>query len=139
MSFRFAGVGLLLAATALAQPAASKARAGGGPVRDAALRAEARLHDAVERHVNDAGLKPSLQGYRLDSSVVQLRRYAEGRKRKLVCVVDLALSDPQGSLLASVRGSATTLGTSEDEALDAAAYSAVSRLPGALRAVKSQS
>lgn len=138
MSFRFAGTGLLLAATALAQPAASKARADGSSARREALRVDARLHDAVERHVHDAGLKPSLQGYQLDSSVVQLRRYAEGRKRKLVCVVDLALSDRQGSLLASVRGNATTLGTSEDEALDAAAYSAVSRLPEALRAAKGQ-
>jgi hypothetical protein len=138
MSFRFAATGLLLAATALAQPAASKSRADGAAAQRDALRAEARLHDAVERHVNDAGLKRSLQGYRLDSNVVQLRRYAEGRKRKLVCVVDLALSDPQGSLLASVRGNATTLGTSEDEALDAAAYSAVSRLPQVLKAAKSQ-
>jgi hypothetical protein len=47
-------------------------------------------------------------------------------------VVDLALSDRQGALLASVRGNASTLGASEDETLDAAARSAVARLPAAL-------
>jgi hypothetical protein len=37
-------------------------------------------------------------------------------------MVDLALSDTHGSLVASVRGSATTRGASSRETIDAAAH-----------------
>jgi hypothetical protein len=66
-----------------------------------------------------------------------LRRYVEpGRNVKLVCVIDLAVFDRQGALLATVRGNAATPGENRAEAIEAAARAAVSRLPSALQALR---
>jgi hypothetical protein len=71
---------------------------------------------------------------------VQLRRYVEDApaQAKLVCLIDLALNDAKGNVVASVRGSATTPDTNPRETIDAAAHAAVSRLPGALQALDSR-
>lgn len=134
---RLASAGVLLVAALLATPtsAAPKAKRTTSADRQA-LRAETALRDAVTRHVSDAGLTEQLASYTLSPSVVQLRRYVEKRKLKLVCVVDLAVKDQQGSLLASVRGNATALGASPEEAVDAAAHAAVAQLPQALQALR---
>jgi hypothetical protein len=97
----------------------------------------AALNESLERYLADAQLAQSLRPYTVSPSLVQLRRYVEdGRKQaKLVCLVDLALSDSQGNLVASVRGSASTREGSSRDTIDAAAHAAVSRLPSALQAL----
>lgn len=139
MLHRLPSLGLLLVAGLLAAPtaAATKARRATS-AESQALRAEQALRNAVKRHVSDAGLTEQLASYTVFPSVVQLRRYVEKRKLKLVCVVDLAVKDQQGSLLASVRGNATAIGASPDEAVDAAALAAVAQLPQALQALRGQ-
>jgi hypothetical protein len=98
----------------------------------------AALNESLERYLADAHLVESLRPYTVSPSLVQLRRYVEdGRKAKLVCLVDLALSDSQGSVVASVRGSASTRDGSTRDTIDAAAHAAVSRLPSALQALGS--
>jgi hypothetical protein len=104
----------------------------------AQARAEAALQAAVARHLAEANLSESLSPYTLSPSLVQLRRYVErgGKEYQLVCVVDLALSDAQGTVVASVRGNTAARGASYREAIDAAAGAAVSRLPEALQALQ---
>lgn len=137
MLHRLPSLGLLLVASFLATPtaAAPKAKRATSAERQAA-HAEQTLRDSVKRHVSDAGLTEQLASYTVAPSVVQLRRYVEKRKLKLVCVVDLAVKDHEGSLLASVRGNATAIGASPDEAVDAAAHAAVAQLPQALQALR---
>lgn len=137
MSHRLPSLGLLLLASLFALPTSAAPKAKGAKSAESqTARAEQALRDAVKRHVSDAGLTEQLASYTVAPSVVQLRRYVEKRKLKLVCVVDLAVKDQQGSLLASVRGNATALGASPDEAVDAAAHAAVVRLPQALQALR---
>lgn len=90
------------------------------------------LREAVAHHVADAGLVDSLRGYSLSPAIVQLRRYVDGKHTKVVCVVSLALKTDSQDVVAEIRGSAATVGGTSLEALDAAAHSAVSRLPDAL-------
>jgi hypothetical protein len=95
------------------------------------------LGESIERELGDAGLAPALGDYTVAASLVQLRRYvkAEGAASEWVCVVDLALLDRNGSVVASVRGNAATPSGEARETLNAAARSAVSRLPEALQAL----
>jgi hypothetical protein len=133
----------LLLTTMLAAPLASaapkiKARGASRPNASAAVeRSNAvAVSDALQRQLADAGLTDSFAGYAISPSVAQLRRYVEADRLVLVCIVDLALRNEQGSLLATVRGSATSTGSSADEAIDSATHAAVSRLPQALQALR---
>jgi len=75
--------------------------------------------------------------YAITPTLVQLRRYVEpGRRVKLVCVIDLAISNQHGVVVATVRGSAATTGASRDEAVDAAMHAAVVRLPVVLQTLQ---
>lgn len=102
-------------------------------------RLKTALCAAITQQVADAGLTASLQGYSLSPSLVQLRRYVEpGRKQaRLVCVVGLALSGDRG-VLADIRGSASIAGASPVAAVDAAARSAVARLPAVLSRIQAR-
>jgi hypothetical protein len=145
MNSRRAAARLLLT-TMLAAPLASgapKTKAGGTSRANAtapAARANvAVVNEALERNLADAGLTDSFAGYAISPSVTQLRRYVESDRLVLVCVVDLALRNEQGTLLATVRGSATTTGSSPVEAIDSATHAAVGRLPQALLALRRNS
>jgi hypothetical protein len=91
------------------------------------------LQNSVAQRLTEAGLTRSLEGYSLSPSLVQLRSYVEpGQKHaRLVCIVGLALSSDRG-VVANIRGSAMTVGTSQLSAVDAAAQAAVARLPAVL-------
>jgi hypothetical protein len=134
--------GWLLLTTLLAAPLASaapKTKARGSrpePSVSAERRHAAVATDALQRHVAEAGLTDSLARYVITPSVVQLRRYVEAKRLRLVCVVDLALRDEQGTLVASVRGNAIAIGASPHEAIDSATHAAVARLPEALQALR---
>jgi hypothetical protein len=98
----------------------------------------AALSEAVRRHLAGAHVT-GLSAYSISPALVQLRRYVEEPKRaKLVCLVDLALNDDQGRVVASVQGRATTRDASPAQVIDAAAHAAVSRLPGAIQALGEQ-
>ncbi|HXK17845.1 MAG TPA: hypothetical protein VNG33_08585 [Polyangiaceae bacterium] len=134
----------LLLTTMLAAPCASAAARTKAPrtslptASAASERSTARvLSEALRRQLTDAGLTDSLSGYAISASVTQLRRYIESERLMLVCVVDLSLKDEQGSLVASVRGSATTTGSASPyDAIDSATHAAVARLPQALQALR---
>ena len=133
----------LLLSTMLAAPLASaapKPKAPGASRPDASVTTArgnaAVLGNALRRHLADAGLTDSFAAYAISPSVTQLRRYVESNRLMLVCIVDLALRDEQGSLLVTVRGSATTSGASPYEAIDSATHAAVARLPQALQALR---
>jgi len=123
--------------------AAPKAKARGTSRSQASASAEASraaaVNEALRRHLANAGLSDSFPGYVISPSVTQLRRYVEADRVLLICIVDLSLRNEQGSLLASVRGSAKTSGSSVAEAIDAATVAAVGRLPQALQALRSNS
>ena len=144
MTLRRSPIGLLLgailtASVALAAPADSSAKLGAASAPAATdARIKLALSDAVRLHVGAAGLDARLRGYIISPALIQLRRYVEtGQKQlKTVCVVELGLKEDQGNLVASVRGNAATLGASPLEAVDAAARSAVSRMPEVLAALQ---
>lgn len=96
------------------------------------------LGESIERELAETGIAPTLGDYTVAASLVQLRRYvkAEGAATEWVCVVDLALLDRSGSVVASVRGNAATPNGAPRETLNAAAHAAVSRLPQALQALE---
>jgi hypothetical protein len=135
--------GCLVLTTLLAAPLASaapKAKARGASRPDAPV-VTTQSHaavatEALQRHVTEAGLTDSLARYVITPSVVQLRRYVEAKRLRLVCVVDLALRDERGTLLATVRGNAIAVGASPHEAIDSATHAAVVRLPEALQALR---
>jgi hypothetical protein len=136
----------LLFTTMLAAPLASaapKTKAHVASQSNAAAASErsngAALSKALRRHLADAGLTDSFAAYAISPSVAQLRRYVEFKRPTLVCVVDLSLRDQRGTLVATVRGSATTTGASLDEAIDSATRAAVARLPQALQALRGDS
>ena len=143
MTVRSAYLGILFAtvlSAPLALAASGDSAARVGAVRAPAgidARARAALTDSLNRYIVEEGLTESLRPYTVSPSLVQLRRYVEAspKQAKLVCVVDLALTDDRGNVAASVRGNATTLGVSPRETVDAAAHAAVMRLPGALQAL----
>jgi hypothetical protein len=136
----------LLLSTMLAAPLASaapKTKAPGAARPEASVSTArnnaAALGSALRRHLAEAGLTDSLAAYAISPSVTQLRRYVESNRLMLVCIVDLSLRDEQGSLLATVHGSATTSGASPYEAIDLATHAAVARLPQALQALRASS
>jgi hypothetical protein len=114
-------------ADARARVDAASAPAGTDP------RLKVALRNSVSQRLTDAGLVRSLEGYSLSPSLVQLRSYIEpGNKHaRLVCIVGLTLSSERG-VVADIRGSAVTIGTSQLSAVDAAALAAVARLPAVL-------
>lgn len=99
--------------------------------------ARAALAQSVRRHLSAAKLDVPLTGYSVSPSLVQLRRYVESssKETKLVCLVDLALNDGDGRIVATVQGSASSSGATRSETIDAAAEAAVARLPSALHAL----
>lgn len=122
----------LLTSTALA--AASDSSIAVGPASAPAgtgARIKSALRTSVQHHLNEAHLNDALGSYTVSPSLIQLRRYAEPGSDKLVCIVGLALSGERG-VIADVRGNVATRGTSQLEAVDAAAAAAVARLPGVL-------
>ncbi len=139
MKPRHASLALLLAGTMAVSLAAAAPGDSSPRVDDVSApagtdaRLKSALRSSVSQQLADAGLSASLEGYSVSPSLVQLRRYVEpGQKRaRLVCVVGLALKNDRG-VLADIRGSASTTGTSQLEALDAAAHSAVARLPAVI-------
>lgn len=94
-------------------------------------RVQAALQSAVEQQLSEAHLEQALAGYALSPSLIQLRRYAESGRVKLVCIVGLAVKS-DGALVADVRGNAATQGATATEAIDAATRAAVARLPSVL-------
>jgi hypothetical protein len=136
---------LLLASTLAGSIAAAAPADSGVRVENPTPRAgtDARLQIAlrasVTQQLNDAGLSSSLTGYSLAPSLIQLRRYVEpGQKRpRLVCVVSLVLNSDSG-VLAEIRGSASIAGASSLAAVDAAAHSAVARLPAVLSRIQAR-
>lgn len=134
MNLKLTGLGLLVAAC-LAAPLTSSETARAATTAEAS---KAELHralqEAVTRHVSQSGIGSSLRGYALAPAIVQLRRYAEpGTKQtKVVCIVSLAVKNQREELVADVRGSASAIGGSSLDAVDAAASSAVSRVPAVL-------
>jgi hypothetical protein len=127
MNSRHAFAGLLLATSLFVGSASADTTS--GTARD--------LNRVVEHRLAEAGLTESVRPFSVAPALVQLRRYVEpGRNVKLVCVIDLALFDRQGALLATVRGNAATPGENRAEAIEAAARAAVSRLPTALQALR---
>jgi hypothetical protein len=134
-SFGFAMAGLFAASLSVAAPTSSSA---GVATRSPAAGTEPQLQRALSRyvtqHVAASGLEGSLRGYSLSPALIQLRRYVDpGQKEpKFVCVVALSLQNREHEIVAEIRGSAATTGRSQLEALDAAAHSAVLRVPGAL-------
>ncbi len=137
MSFKHASLAYLLLASltaplALAGPAQAAGATAQRAKSDASMKQS--LREAVTRHVARAGLKASLRGYSLSPAIVQLRRYTEpGQKQaRTVCIVSLVLKNDHDVVLADIQGRAQALGASPLDALDAAAESAVSRVPDAL-------
>jgi hypothetical protein len=141
MTARRASVGLLLATTlfvpgAIAQTNTTRSGELARSVRSASQRA---LRQIIEQHIAAARLTDSVSAYTVSPALIQLRRYLEpGRKVRLVCVIDVSLTDRQGALVATVRGTAGALGAAPDEAVSAAAEAAVARLPAALRAMRAR-
>jgi hypothetical protein len=143
MNLRALSLGILLT-TGLAAPLSLAPAAHADAPQTAPTRGSLQqaLERAVTRHVAKAGLSSALGGYSLAPSVVQLRRYADPGKgqTKVVCVVSLAIKGERDELLGEVRGSAAALGSSASamDALDAAAESAVGRMPEALSKLQTQ-
>lgn len=135
MRFPLSGIAFWLAAS-LAVPLAtsSPARAEGGPTAATKAELQRALEQSVTRHVARTGLGSALRGYALAPAIVQLRRYAEptGTPSKVVCIVSLVVKNQRAELLAEVRGSASALGGSTADAVDAAVGSAMSRMPEVL-------
>ncbi len=95
------------------------------------------LSRAVEQSLAQQSLTGAVSSYGISPTLVQLRRYVEpGHQVKLVCVIELALSNRQGAVLAKVRGSVATTGASRAETVNAAARAAVARLPLVLQALR---
>lgn len=132
MNLKWTGLGLGLAACLITPLAQSEpARIEGAPAVTSKAELQLALQRAVTRHVAESGIGDSLRGYALAPAIVQLRRYAEpsGKQTKVVCIVSLAVKNHRAELLAEVRGSAAAVGGTALDALDAAAGSAVSRVP----------
>jgi len=146
MTIRRTSLGLALAGILAASVAgAATPRSSGGVAaagESTASGAEARraLRIAVAQHVAAEGLDESLKGYSLSPTLLQLRRYVDpGQKQtKYVCVVALSLQNDSREIVAEIRGSASTLGASQLEAVDAAAHSAVLRVAGTLAELKAR-
>lgn len=129
---------LLLAATsfvpiAIAQPNTTRA----GELDRSEQSSQQALRRVVEQRIAAARLADSVSAYTVSPAIIQLRRYVEpGGRVKLVCVIELSLTDRQGALFATLRGSASIRGTNTNEAVNAAAEAAVSRIPELLRRIR---
>ena len=140
MNLRSTVLGSLLAAllsatvASAAVPKRSPGEAARPSLADEAARGE--LKKAVKRQLSEARLGAALGSYTVSASLVQLRRYIDTDAPKLICVVDLALRDARGQLVASVRGNASATNALAKDVIDAAAHAAVQRLPQALQAAR---
>ncbi|HEY4159642.1 MAG TPA: hypothetical protein VGM29_16140 [Polyangiaceae bacterium] len=70
------------------------------------------------------------RAYTLSPALIQLRRFLEDGRRTptLACVIDIAVSDERGVLIATVRGSTKALNASPRQALEGAADAALRKL-----------
>ncbi len=98
------------------------------------------LRKAITVRVNDQGLVRNLRRYTIVPALIQLQEvvHKDEQEPGLACIVELSLQDSERGVVANVRGSATTIGATTVETLDAAASAAVSRLSETLRALKEQ-
>lgn len=141
-ALRLALAGLLTVSVSAAaeppHPGAGMAPASAPAGTDPEVRQALRL--ALAQHLADAGLDRALEGYSLSPALLQLRRYVDpGQKRtKFVCVVGIAIQNEQREVVAEIRGSAATLGSSRLDAVDAAAHSAVLRIAPTLAELKAR-
>jgi hypothetical protein len=134
-----------LASTGSASHAAPVASAKPGTVRVSAVtippsaseHTRAMVREAVERRLSEIAPDATRGTYSASVALLQLRRYIgpDGDEPQTVCIVDLALHDASGVLVGSVRGRATAASASPQDALDAAARGAASRVPEALQMV----
>jgi len=130
---------------ALAEPAVRVASAKHGAIRVSAVtvppsvseRTRTMLRDAVEQRLSEIAPVVARGGYSASVALLQLRRYIgpDSDEPRTVCIVDLALHDANGVIVGSVRGRASAVAVTPQEVLDAAARSAVSRVPEAMRMV----
>jgi hypothetical protein len=98
-------------------------------------RTRAALHDAIALELSQAKIDAKNPVSSVSVSLVQLRRYIgpDGPAPRTVCIVDVALHDPHGVLVGSLRGRASGAVSETRDVLTAAARSALSRLPEATR------
>lgn len=96
------------------------------------------LSQSIRTHAAEAGLTGKLRGYSIAPSLIQLRAFVDpGQKQpRTVCVVELALHDSARGLVASIRGNASSANAGPLAVVDAAAHSAVERLPETLAALQ---
>lgn len=97
------------------------------------------LRETIEHELSkvDFGSMPYRGHYAVSVALLRFRRTGTNGKKAL-CEVGLALRDAHDMLVASIQGRATAESESGDtssfDAMEAAAHSAVSRLPDAVRA-----
>ena len=98
-------------------------------------RTRVALRDAVARNLADVKVGATEDRYSVSVALVQLRRYVgpDEPTLRIVCILDVALHDAQGALVGSLRGRASGASVATSDMLDAAAHSAISRLPEAVR------
>lgn len=102
-------------------------------------RARALLTDAVTRNLASASGETPHGRYSVSPSLVQLRRYVErggDSRATTVCIVELALTDAHGVIVGITHGSATVVGGTAADAIDAAAHAASSPIPASLLAIE---
>jgi hypothetical protein len=97
------------------------------------------VRETVEHELSkvDFGNMPYRGHYAVSVALLQLR-HTETNGKKAICEMGLALRDAHDTLVASIHGRATAESesgaSSSRDAMEAAAHSAVSRLPDAVRA-----
>lgn len=96
------------------------------------------LSNSIRAHAGQAGLADKLRGYSISPALIQLRGFVDpGQKQpRTVCIVELALHDSTRGLVASIRGNASSVGSTPLAVVDAAARAAVDRLPATLAALQ---
>ncbi|HEX3597057.1 MAG TPA: hypothetical protein VHU80_18235 [Polyangiaceae bacterium] len=103
--------------------------------RSASDQTRAALRAAVAQNLATMKLEPSSATYSVSVSLLKFRRYVDPgeTEARMVCIVDVALHDEERALIGSLRGRASGSTSAPRDVLDAAARSALSRLPEALR------
>ena len=105
-----------------------------------AIDQEARraFREIVKRDLAEPTVAKALKGYSISPTLTQLRRYIEPGtgETRTVCIVDLALSNAEHSLVATVRGTSAATREPRANVVEAAVHSAVARLPEAVRSVE---
>lgn len=142
-SWRGLALAAVLAVSASASAATTRARAGVEPATAPAgtdPQVTRALRLAVAQHLAAAGLDDALAGFSLSPALLELRRYVDpGQKTtKFVCVVGLSVQNDEREIVAEIRGTAATHGSSQLDAVDAAAHSAVLRVADTLAALKAR-